>query len=504
MEFYTGLQGTVIAALFLAVFSAGIVQEESDQLTPWLGGWLAPDAVAGRVICLAGGLALLYFVFCRLTTRYVLSCMGSQSSGHSRIPNIIFAWQRRLLLLFYVAIVTAGGWARLIIRQWDLSGWIGLWEVAMIAPFVILMVIYWAGYYPVHRVLRERLMLDHLIQGYAARPAGTASEYLLFNLRHGLLAILVPALLIFTWHDSLMRLVPPENLTPQQDMMLFIATLLGAGVIFLLSPVVLRYVWAVKRLPDGPLREKMSGLAARLAIRYRELLVWESHGSMVNAAVMGLVGPFRYVLLSDALIENLEDEQIAAVFRHEAGHIRHRHGLFVMMGMVGGLLLLAILLDFILKHISAWSSQTLVSDDALLLIGGGILLGVAIPLIGVVMSLFERQADYYSAFGQANNSSESPDDRTEEQSLEADRVTVLCQALRRIAMLNGMSLRSRVWGYGSVLDRIQFLRHLSHRPEAQQKFQRKIIVVKTGIIVLLTTSLLLVSWFSAHATQVSG
>ncbi|NIP85242.1 MAG: M48 family metalloprotease, partial [Planctomycetales bacterium] len=45
----------------------------------------------------------------------------------------------------------------------------------------------------------------------------------------------------------------------------------------------------------------------------------------LNAAVTGLVRPFRYVLLSDALLQRLSQQEIVAVFGHELGHVRHLH-----------------------------------------------------------------------------------------------------------------------------------------------------------------------------------
>ena len=44
----------------------------------------------------------------------------------------------------------------------------------------------------------------------------------------------------------------------------------------------------------------------------------------VNACVTGIVPGFRYVLLSDALIDSLPPLETAAVFGHEIGHIASR------------------------------------------------------------------------------------------------------------------------------------------------------------------------------------
>ena len=65
---------------------------------------------------------------------------------------------------------------------------------------------------------------------------------------------------------------------------------------------------------------------------------------MVNACVTGILPGFRYVLLTDALIDSLTPLEVAAVFGHEIGHIAHRHLLyfaFFFMGSLGVLTILA-------------------------------------------------------------------------------------------------------------------------------------------------------------------
>src|SRR5205823_8853048 len=47
--------------------------------------------------------------------------------------------------------------------------------------------------------------------------------------------------------------------------------------------------------------------------------------TLANAAVVGLWGPLRYMLLSDALVTRLSASEIAAVARHEVAHLRRWH-----------------------------------------------------------------------------------------------------------------------------------------------------------------------------------
>ena len=58
---------------------------------------------------------------------------------------------------------------------------------------------------------------------------------------------------------------------------------------------------------------------------------------IVNAAVMGIVAPLRYVLITDAMIEQMDDTKIEAVFGHEAGHVKHHHiPCFLLFALTSG------------------------------------------------------------------------------------------------------------------------------------------------------------------------
>ena len=71
--------------------------------------------------------------------------------------------------------------------------------------------------------------------------------------------------------------------------------------------------------------------------RFTDVLVWDTGQMMVNACVTGILPGFRYVLLSDALLESLSPLETAAVFGHEIGHVAHRHFLYFAFFFIGSL-----------------------------------------------------------------------------------------------------------------------------------------------------------------------
>ena len=68
---------------------------------------------------------------------------------------------------------------------------------------------------------------------------------------------------------------------------------------------------------------------------------------MVNACVTGILPRFRYVLLSDALLDSLSPLESAAVFGHEIGHVAHRHFLYFAFFFMGSLGVLSLFGDLV-------------------------------------------------------------------------------------------------------------------------------------------------------------
>ena len=109
--------------------------------------------------------------------------------------------------------------------------------------------------------------------------------------------------------------------------------LLGAGVVVALSaffvfltPVVIDPLFnKFTRLPDGPLRSDVLGLARQAGVKVGQ--VYRVNASIrttgANAYVNGL-GATKRVVLFDTLIDNFSPDQVRSVVAHELGHVKHR------------------------------------------------------------------------------------------------------------------------------------------------------------------------------------
>ena len=99
--------------------------------------------------------------------------------------------------------------------------------------------------------------------------------------------------------------------------------------VLLMTPALLVFVLPTQRMPDSPLRRRLEELCQQHGLRVNNVLLWRTHSSVGNAAVMGVIPGVRYLLVTDLLLEAMPEDQVVAVFAHEIGHVVHRHLLWM-------------------------------------------------------------------------------------------------------------------------------------------------------------------------------
>jgi len=215
---------------------------------------------------------------------------------------------------------------------------------------------------------------------------------------------------------------------------------------------------------------------------YRDILLWDTYSAVANAAVMGVIRPVRYLLLSDALIENMRDEEIEAVFGHEAGHVKHHHILFLVLSIVGFGMVGMALLQLIEK---VFSDMAETAAQSWLIYGSGpMMIGMLMLLFGWISRRFEAQADVHAAItvDQFDTASNTQDDCQSPKALRPHGAEVMGSALKRIAVLNGISAEGRSWRHGSISGRVAFLEALAQEDGLMHRFFRKILLIKAAIL----------------------
>lgn len=380
-----------------------------------------------------------------------------------------------LVLGFFLSSLILTGWPQFVNDTLELKGVVGLADALVLTPFILSILLMWIVQYPADRAIRELAINPRIAGAHPVHPVWTLGQYLGFNLRHQLLTVALPMMFIIIADD--LRDVYKDQLRATTGLFWMPDALLGLVIcaVFLFAPVILRYTWTTRPLPKGELREALERLAQRLQLKYSQILVWHSRGMVVNAAVMGLVGPVRYVLITDGLLESMTDRQIAAVFGHEAGHIKHWHIpyfiLFATLTMLiaGGLMLL----------LYAFAGDLLSVQHVQLIVGAAVVALWAFAF-GWLSHQFEYQADMAGALSISDESSEQS--TQDERLISRYAAEEFGQALKRVAVLNGIPTEDRGWRHPSINDRVEFLKQASEDPRHRRRFMHRLRLAKVVLI----------------------
>jgi Zn-dependent protease with chaperone function len=239
--------------------------------------------------------------------------------------------------------------------------------------------------------------------------------------------------------------------------------------------------WRCQPLEQGYYRNRIEALCLRAGLAYADILYWPIFGGkMITAGVMGLVKRFRYILVTNSLLQLLEPEEVDAVIAHEIGHIKKKHLLFYLAFFVGYMLFSYVAVDAIVFGIISAEPVRWLSDNAgfsQMGIVSGIYSVVIICvfliyfrfIFGYFMRNFERQADtyVYALF---------------------DSARPLISTLEKIAATSGQSADKPNWHHYSIRERIDYLKKceqdLSWIDRHNTKVKKSISVYAVSLLLL--------------------
>jgi STE24 endopeptidase len=441
-----------------------------------LGGWVA--AQVARLGYVSGRVCRIYGIGSRL-----LTILG---------------------LAMYAGILYLAGWSELALSKWRLQGLVLVDDVAVFLPYLVIQLVIWLGLYPAERALHDE------------RRYPLLRVYLALKVRQAF-GLVLPVILIFIVRQDVFARFWPDW---QRNSVAEPLELAGLGVLVLLvSPLFIRVAWPTRSMPQGPLRRRLERVARRVGFRFTDLLVWDTGHLMVNACVTGVLPWFRYVLLTDALVDTLSPAEAAAVFGHEVGHVAHRHLPFFGFFFLGSLGALSLAGRFV-SISDAWiqglpwvspGQASQVSDllEAALMLG---CLGMFFWLVfGYLSRRFERQADVFGCRVVSCGERECPPHfDLEDGRLELGPrivpglplcpvgIQIFADALTTVARQNGIDAASRSWRHGSIASRLAFLQRLQLNPAGERVFQRGVrslrLALSAFLIVTLVVAVTMRSW----------
>ncbi len=251
------------------------------------------------------------------------------------------------------------------------------------------------------------------------------------------------------------------------------------GVLMTFMPRWIQYWWGCKPLePSGKVGELEKFLKEK-KFRYREMMRWPIfEGRALTAGIMGIVPRYRYILITDALLEVLNVDELKAVLAHEMGHAKYKHLLFYLVFFVGFMSISYGLFDifFFVMASQPYFLSILTSNNPQ---GMNVFyMALSIPMLftliiyfryimGFFMRNFERQADLYSA-----------------TVMGTPKYTI--DSLEKIALWSGKSRDVPSWHHFSIRERVECLQKMFYDKNVAKRHNRFVAITFIGYLALLS------------------
>ena len=375
------------------------------------------------------------------------------------------SWHGLLWLVVTVGIVVLLDWPQMVLHAghpnrvfWD--------ELTLLIPAIAPLLLSWAAFSVVEKTIRSHIGMppNNIICAQF--------RYVWTRARHLLALPLIPLVVFLTARDVMQFAAPHFNETVIAGV-LYLVLLVLLGICF---PGIIRRMWNTKSLESGILRLRLENAAERFGLRMHDILIWKTDGRIVNAAITGFVPRYRYVLLSDALLDRLSAHEVEAVFAHEAAHIRqcHPHRLLLAVMLPVGLC------------IGTSANANAPSASNVTLWTTGIILYLVFGL-GWLAKRLEYHADLWACWGLG-------DQESTELVLAKSSTDRFINALIRVAGETDEDRRRRDWLHPSVNQRIHFLQSVLGNPELGIRFCRSINCATWTMAGAAVLAVLLTRW----------
>ncbi|MBM4069545.1 MAG: hypothetical protein FJ271_11435 [Planctomycetes bacterium] len=437
-------------------------------LTCFQGHWPEPPLGLSVLACSAltwagaAGFAMLAGNASRRLTRDLRADASRRSAIVRRFGSFrrLFAYG---LIGFYVLAVYLLGWG------WVAGDVMPGRELALLSPLIAVLLLAWAQFHALEKALHEVGM------NADEPPFPGRLAYVALQARHNFLLVLPPILLVLI-EETALTLFP--ELQYQQGVMSVLAGMLVLSA-FIGFPLLLRVILGLKRLPDSPLRERLLATARRHNLRFTDILLWDTRGTIANAMVTGTVPFLRYVVLSDRLIQDLDADEVEAVFGHEIGHVKHHHMFFYLGFLLMSLLALGIAWQEITQAIARTEFARMCQANLEpWLLDSGLVTNLPMLLLfalyvfivfGFLSRRCERQADVYGC--------------------RTMSIPVFIGALEKVARSNGIHRDKpgwlSSWLHSTIAKRVEFLQRVHIDPVHERRFQKRVRTLQFATIMVL-------------------
>ena len=318
-------------------------------------------------------------------------------------------------------------------------------EVLMVAPAVLVLLISRVVWFDIDQRMREAMFLRQLDDGEPVAAPPTRAGFLLDQLRHRFLVLLVPIGVLAGWSELVSAIGAAQRWSAGLIVGVQYAGILPALV---LMPVLLRLIWSTRRLGDGALRSRLDELCREQEVRCKDILVWRTQGGVVNGALVGVIPQLRYVLLTDGLLGRLASPHIDAVMAHELAHARCHHLPWLLASLLAALTLAWGLAYGVVAIVAPGVTEASVSLTA-----APAALALTVIWFGIVSRRFEWQADARAVQHLAGWHASAQRAGHAPPVIDAFAVEAMAGALGAVARHNNVRRHRTDFRHGSIVDR---------------------------------------------------
>ena len=330
--------------------------------------------------------------------------------------------------------------------------WLGGGEEATL---MLLLVNFWLG----------DTLAQHRVHSYGAQRGARRAKRLWDTAR-----LPVPILLLMVLGLSFSALFESLSLPAQGGagahpwLKTFGAMAAMVAIMALAMPVLVRIFWGLRPLEDRQAeRVVLAELSANGVSVARVLALPEEVMGFATAGVIGMIRPFRYLMISPALAAVLTGPEIQAVTAHEAAHIKHRHLWYFLAAIVSFMLLMQVLTMGLI-----WAGAFTGAMPPVWVIVGIEVAALIVFFrfgIGFISRQFERQADSNALR------------RTGQAPFES--------AIAKVARINGIPVEQDNWHHYGIGRRIAYSRAAQAEPSAMARHDGKVRRIKVALLALL-------------------
>lgn len=417
--------------------------------------WGTRTLMVGLVAMTVPGLAL----FQTMVVSRRIRRDGFEENESNAIMKRISLCHGAVWLSASLAIIWAVRWQDVVRGSWELDRWPLVDEAFILAPAIFSLVVSWAIFYEVQQTFDgehgNRFKLENI-----KRRIG----YVSIRFRIYFLMVLIPISFAVLTRDLAPWL---QQLSPSQA----IATYTVSALVMVAGfPFLLLFIWRTSKIDDSELKTNLIRTCTEHRIYVHDIRIWETGNQIINALVAGILPRFRVILLSDSLVSLFPRNELLAILRHEAGHLRLWH-LPTRIGFIM-LPLIALALDEKnpLGVINGLESKIVALG---LPSGCGLAVIMAVYLVYLYYSMswlshrMEYEADIYACQVRSKDPHET--------SISREMAKDMSDALLRLASVTPSQFERRTIMHPSIRERILLIRDIQASPKKANQFRTSFV-----------------------------